>query len=286
MSLSMTMMIFSLTKTMPRAKAITMTYGLTNHEFTINLIRMNNYFTLNYFGSRKMNPLFESYTMSTTTPLFITNTIPYDYQSNALNWIVRHNGGILAAEMGTGKTFMTLMAFQHDPCKTIFVAPKSVVSTIRSQFNKHLKLNPSHPNYATKPIDSYVHIHLGPKRNSPFNIHKFKQASFVITTYDVLVHDRLNTDSPAFNTVWKRIVLDEAHIIRNTKTQRNLAVSKLIRHPTCQHIALSGTAIINSITDIQTLSLFTQKEPFNLKSWWTTLVPSYPDCPKMNILRK
>lgn len=74
---------------------------------------------------------------------------------------------------------------------------------------------------------------------------------FVVTTYDTVVN---MASVSIFEILWKRIILDEAHVIRHASTQRWKAVLRLRGS---KRWAITATPLHNSIDDIQNLLHFT-----------------------------
>lgn len=73
--------------------------------------------------------------------------------------------------------------------------------------------------------------------------------------------------SPLFRINWKRIILDEAHNIRNHKTKTSIAVCNM----TCvNHWALTGTPIHNKEADFFTLLKFIGCKPFD--NWPVSII--------------
>eukprot|EP00457_Paulinella_chromatophora_P001352 gb/GEZN01001354.1/.p1 GENE.gb/GEZN01001354.1/~~gb/GEZN01001354.1/.p1 ORF type:complete len:1020 (-),score=259.69 gb/GEZN01001354.1/:53-2983(-) len=71
--------------------------------------------------------------------------------------------------------------------------------------------------------------------------------------------------SPLFKIQWQRVVLDEAHIIRDWKTQQSRAACSL---PAERRWAITGTPIQNRIGDLYAILKFLQLEPFSdLTNW-------------------
>lgn len=92
---------------------------------------------------------------------------------------------------------------------------------------------------------------------------------FVITTYDTLSHSAKNAfvpgedvctyafarnyAGPLFHVHWKRIILDEAHMVRHARTIRWKAVQEL---QGIHRWAVTATPLHNSIADLQNLLYF------------------------------
>lgn len=184
------------------------------------------------------------------TPLKLKSTL-YEYQQSAVRWCSRRKGGVIAAGMGTGKTLIALGVYSACPVKSLYVCPKSLVTQIRSEYERHVE-------------GGMVHVHMGRDRHNSENTKKFMSATFVITTYDVLVQDTL--DSLSKQTCWGHIFLDEAHTIRNPKTLKHKACMKLIAYK--GKWCLTGTPVINNQKDLQSLITFIGIDPYDKPMWW------------------
>ncbi|GAA6036158.1 hypothetical protein JCM8097_006646, partial [Rhodosporidiobolus ruineniae] len=77
--------------------------------------------------------------------------------------------------------------------------------------------------------------------------------------------------SPLQAVQWFRVVLDEAHIIKEHKTIQARAACDL---STSRRIALSGTPLQNSLNDIYSLIRFLRLEPFTDRALWTQYIGS------------
>lgn len=128
------------------------------------------------------------------------------------------SGGILADDMGLGKTLQIIsLILTGGPGTTLIVAPVSVMSNWRHQIERHVK-----PECAPS-----VFIYHGDKKMTAKELMKY---DVVITSYGKLARER-DSNVPqvllAQNIQWRRVVLDEGHVIRNARTKVALAACAL-----------------------------------------------------------
>ncbi|KAK2685769.1 hypothetical protein QWA68_015378 [Fusarium oxysporum] len=172
------------------------------------------------------------------------------------------SGGILADEMGLGKTLSTLSLICHfldvkekcldkvrdQPKTTLIVTPKSTIYSWEKQIKTHI--------YADK--IRWLTYH-GFKRHEIWT--DIESQDIVLTTYETLRSDRAK-ESPLFEHDWARVVLDEAHKIRNSSSQIFGVISKL---QTQSRWCLTGTPIQNYLDDFGALLAFIKVPPFETK---------------------
>ncbi|KAL5507134.1 ARC19 [Sanghuangporus vaninii] len=173
-------------------------------------------------------------------------------------------GALCADSMGLGKTLTMLaliLATKSDVPSdysraTLIVVPLSLISNWEGQINEHCK----------EGALSY-HVYYGAGRS--VNPSQLKKYDVVITTYQVVVSEhtggarngssgpskRQKTGSGLFGVSWKRVILDEGHIIRNPKTKMAKAVSALEAQ---RRWVLTGTPIINTPRDLGSILTFLQ----------------------------
>lgn len=157
------------------------------------------------------------------------------HQIEGVRWMetrendISNAGGILADEMGLGKTVTVLANIHyHDPTTTLVVCPAGVVGHWIHEIGRWM------------PGTSYFHYTGGVQYNR----------SICIVSYSMLLRDH-----PAgwlFSQTWGRVVLDEAHMIRNQK--KTFAACMSIRSP--RRWVLSGTPVQNRPADFDALIAF------------------------------
>jgi SNF2 family DNA or RNA helicase len=95
----------------------------------------------------------------------------------------------------------------------------------------------------------------------------------VFSTYEIISREvsidkegtLMPNDSPLTKITWKRIILDEAHRIKNHNTKANKSVCALKAK---YRIAITGTPVHNSINDLYSLIKFIHFEPLNDFTLW------------------
>ncbi|KAI1737674.1 SNF2 family N-terminal domain-containing protein [Xylaria scruposa] len=181
-------------------------------------------------------------------------------------------GGILADDMGLGKTLSMLALIcssldsvstikdQNQNAKhqgTLIVAPKSTLYGWMTQVSEHINDG-----------QLRVKIYHGPNRETLAS--QFQDADVIITTYETLRNEWAPREEarPLFSWKWLRVVLDEAHHIRNRSSQIFQSICDI---QSIFRWCLTGTPINNSLDDYGALLSFirvfslTRKSDFN--SW-------------------
>ncbi|KAK3369028.1 SNF2 family N-terminal domain-containing protein [Lasiosphaeria ovina] len=139
---------------------------------------------------------------------------------------------------------------------TLLICPLSTVTNWEEQIKQHVK-----------PGSLSYHIYHGPNRVK--DVAQLAQFDIVITTYGS-VSSELNARVkkkrgvyPLEEISWFRIVLDEAHMIRE---QNTLTFKSVCRLQASRRWAVTGTPIQNKLEDLASLLAFVRLKPFDEKS--------------------
>ncbi|RXG50239.1 hypothetical protein VDGE_01889 [Verticillium dahliae] len=206
----------------------------------------------------------------------------YAHQKQALTWMKKQEasarkGGILGDDMGLGKTISTLALMIANPAKngsrtTLIVAPLSLVRQWEEEIKD--KLLPDHQ----------LSICIFHESNRP-RADELMGYDVVLTTYQTLCseHKKVTTfwtqaagrnvdqDNDALlaqsvrlfhptKSMFHRIVLDEAQMIKNRKGKTSLAATALMaKHRWC----LTGTPMMNTLHEIYPFYRFLRIEPYD-----------------------
>lgn len=114
-----------------------------------------------------------------------------------------------------------------------------------------------------------VCVHHGPQRTKRFE--DLRKYDVVITTYQILVSEHgssTKADGPqvgCFGLRWYRVILDEAHMIKNRATKATKACCALrAEYRWC----LTGTPMQNNLDELQSLINFLRIKPYNELPVW------------------
>ena len=115
-----------------------------------------------------------------------------------------------------------------------------------------------------------VCVHHGPQRTKRFE--DLRKYDVVITTYQILVSEHGNSskneDGPqvgCFGIHWYRVILDEAHTIKNRNAKATQACYALRAE---FRWCLTGTPCQNNLDELQSLIKFLRIKPYNELSVW------------------
>ncbi|CAK9318722.1 unnamed protein product [Citrullus colocynthis] len=197
-------------------------------------------------------------------------------------------GGILADAMGLGKTVMTIaliLARMGKGCpndqkpvvnKNVTTQKKSTKSTTKArggtlivcpmallgQWKEELEIH-------SEPESISIFVHYGGDRTN--NPEVLSGYDVVLTTYGVLTSAyKSDGEFSIYHRVdWYRVVLDEAHTIKSSKTQ--IAQAAFTLNSYCRW-CLTGTPLQNNLEDLFSLLCFLRVEPWCNWAWWNKLI--------------
>ncbi|KAG5851559.1 hypothetical protein ANANG_G00052960 [Anguilla anguilla] len=224
------------------------------------------------------------------------------HQKQALAWLLWREtqkpcGGILADDMGLGKTLtiIALILAQRKKKKeeeeekegwisktdsaqvvsqgTLVICPASLIHHWKKEIERHVKSS-----------RLSVYLYHGPSRQKSARL--LAGHDVVVTTYSLVSKEMpaqkgdaekpcqdtedLTPDlSPLLRVSWARLVLDEAHNIKNPKVQTSLAVCQLRAGA---RWAVTGTPIQNNLLDMYSLLKFLRCSPFDEYKLWKAQV--------------
>ncbi|CAI5655263.1 transcription termination factor 2 isoform X2 [Oreochromis niloticus] len=229
------------------------------------------------------------------------------HQRRALAWLLWREtqspcGGILADDMGLGKTLTMIslilamkMKAKKDKeemeekkkdswlsktdCSlvlskgTLIICPASLVHHWKKEIERHVKTG-----------KLTVYLYHGPNRERSARV--LANYDVVVTTYSLVSKeipvqkeeaDKPNPDkddvrpgsAPLLRVSWARIILDEAHSIKNPKVQTSMAVCQLRAGA---RWAVTGTPIQNNLLDMYSLLKFLRCSPFDEYKLWKAQV--------------
>jgi len=167
-----------------------------------------------------------------------------DYQQSGLNWLQflrKHTlGGILADDMGLGKTIQTLAHILVEkkagrlraPC--LVIAPTSLLSNWQQESQKFA------------PSLKFMKL-AGSKRKTLYP--KIPTVDLVVTSYGLVLRDINKLRKTRFHL----LILDEAQVIKNTRSKITAAVNDLSSN---QRLCLTGTPMENHLGELWSLFQF------------------------------
>ncbi|KAK1728108.1 SNF2 family N-terminal domain-containing protein [Colletotrichum acutatum] len=180
-------------------------------------------------------------------------------------------GGILADFMGLGKTLSMISLIAHDKLwesgsqyvrqepnslgsgGTLIVVPLSLLDNWEKELTKHL-------------LGDHFNWRRHHAKTQLKDVCHLSTSDIILTTYTTLskewkVHVQTN-ESPIFSHEWHRIILDEAHEIKDLRTAKAQAICEL--RGDCKWV-VTGTPIQNRLSELHSFFHFLGLHPYDDK---------------------
>uniref|UniRef100_A0A674NN30 Transcription termination factor 2 n=1 Tax=Takifugu rubripes TaxID=31033 RepID=A0A674NN30_TAKRU len=221
------------------------------------------------------------------------------HQKRALAWLLWREtqnpcGGILADEIDLGKTLTMISLILKDKKKgedkkkekqldkwlsktdstlvaskaTLIICPTYVIHHWKREIDRHVSSS-----------ELSVYLYHGPNRER--SARALADYDVVVTTYSLVSQEipvqkeeAPPSSSTLFRVAWERVVLDEAHNIKNPEVHTSVATCQLTAHA---RWAVTGTPIQNNLLDMYSLLKFLRYSPFDEFKLWKAQVDNGSD---------
>ena len=166
----------------------------------------------------------------------------YPHQIEGVNWMLEREhsslgpkGGFLCDEMGLGKTAQLVTVIKRNKTgPTLVVVPKSIVTQWKNEIHKFAP-------------ELSVFVYDGIKRTRDAS--EFQRHDVTVCPYSLLTED-----TPLVHRIeWGRVILDEAHEIRNRRSKRFKSAMKI---ESTYRWVVTGTPVFNEVDDFVSLCAF------------------------------
>ena len=166
----------------------------------------------------------------------------YPRQIEGVNWMLEREhsslgpkGGFLCDEMGLGKTAQLVTVIKRNKTgPTLVVVPKSIVTQWKNEIHKFAP-------------ELSVFVYDGIKRTRDAS--EFQRHDVTVCPYSLLTED-----APLVHRIeWRRVILDEAHEIRNRRSKRFKSAMQI---GATYRWVVTGTPVFNDVRDFVSLCTF------------------------------
>ncbi|XEV06013.1 hypothetical protein FSHL1_011300 [Fusarium sambucinum] len=181
-------------------------------------------------------------------PFLLRGTLR-EYQRDGLDWLAglyaNSTNGILADEMGLGKTIQTIALLAHLACSHQVWGPHLVVVPTSVMLNWEMEFKKWCPGF--KILAYYGSQEERKRKRQGWNNDDIWNVC--ITSYQLVLQDQ----QVFKRRRWHYMILDEAHNIKNFKSQR---WQTLLGFNTQARLLLTGTPLQNNLTELWSLLFF------------------------------
>jgi len=145
-------------------------------------------------------------------------------------------GGILADEVGLGKTIQTIGLILSNPMKTLIVTPKSLVPQWIEEFERFA------PHHTVTPIQKFCHVE-----------YEDDNRTYIMSSSDLNKSNSAVGGHIVHGIKWGRVVIDEAHSIKNKKSKLHKSMNSI---DSFARWCLTATPVMNKMEDFISLLAF------------------------------
>jgi helicase SWR1 len=182
------------------------------------------------------------------TPFLLRGTLR-EYQRDGLDWLAglyhTQTNGILADEMGLGKTIQTISLISYLACEKEIWGPHLIVVPTSVMLNWEMEFKRFAPGF--KVLTYYGNPAQRKDKRKGWNNEDTWHVC--ITSYQLVLQDQ-----NAFKRKrWRYMILDEAHNIKNFRSQRWQA---LLNFNSERRLLLTGTPLQNNLVELWSLLYF------------------------------
>lgn len=181
-------------------------------------------------------------------PFLLRGTLR-EYQRDGLDWLaglyMGNTNGILADEMGLGKTIQTIALLAHLACQHEVWGPHLVIVPTSVMLNWEMEFKKWCPGF--KILSYYGSQEERKRKRQGWN--NDDVWNVCITSYQLVLQDQ----QVFKRRRWHYMILDEAHNIKNFKSQR---WQTLLGFNTHSRLLLTGTPLQNNLTELWSLLFF------------------------------
>jgi len=197
-------------------------------------------------ASRSASP--QATAAKTEIPFLLRGTLR-EYQHYGLDWLAglyaNSTNGILADEMGLGKTIQTIALLAHLACHHEVWGPHLVIVPTSVMLNWEMEFKKWCPGFK-------ILTYYGNQEERKRKRHGWSNDdvwNVCITSYQMVLQDQ----QVFKRRRWHYMILDEAHNIKNFKSQR---WQTLLGFNTHSRLLLTGTPLQNNLTELWSLLFF------------------------------
>ncbi|KAL7946148.1 SNF2 family N-terminal domain-containing protein [Trichoderma barbatum] len=181
-------------------------------------------------------------------PFLLRGTLR-EYQRQGLDWLAglyaNNTNGILADEMGLGKTIQTIALLAHLACRHEVWGPHLVIVPTSVMLNWEMEFKKWCPGF--KILAYYGSQEERKRKRQGWN--NDDVWNVCVTSYQLVLQDQ----QVFRRRRWHYMILDEAHNIKNFKSQR---WQTLLGFNTHSRLLLTGTPLQNNLTELWSLLFF------------------------------